>query len=143
MNDVLNLDVKECGHILLKEDQGKMDTFLMYQPVIYLLLLFYGSQGFIRIRSIAFTIVVVWLFNRYFTDHQLDLFTVYLLVWQFVQVICRWESHDLCWPALILQQASLCLFIAFITFIMFDVLFHHLPIQFHFTFLWFRALLDM
>ena len=115
--------------------------------MIFLLLLFYGSQGFSRIRSVVFTIVVVSLFNRYFTDHQmenpLDLFTVYLLVWQFVQVICRWESHDLCWPALILQQASLCLFIAFITFIMFDVLFHHLPIPFHFSVLWFRALLDM
>jgi hypothetical protein len=147
LNDVVDLDVKECGHIHLKGDKVKMVTFIIYMPMVFLLLLFYGLQVFSRIRSVAFTIVVVSLLNRYFTDHQLenplDLFTVYLLVWQFVQVICRWESHDLWWPVLILQQASLSLFIAFIAFIMYDVLFRHLPIQFHFTVLWFRAIIDM
>ena len=43
--------------------------------------------------------MVVRLLNRYSTDHQLknllDLVAVYLLVWQFVQLICHWASHEL------------------------------------------------
>jgi hypothetical protein len=131
----------------LKEDQVIRDFSFIYLPVIALLLLVYGPQAFFRIRPVVATIAVVWLLNRYYTDHQLenplDLFTIYLLVWQFVQLICHWESHELWWPALILQQASLCLFLAFTAFIQYDLMFRHLPIQYHFTFLWFQSLKDM
>jgi hypothetical protein len=124
-----------------------MDSFFIYLPMIFLLMLFYGLPLFCRMRSVVGTIVVVWLANRYYTDHQLenplDLFTICLLVWQFVQLICHWESHELWWPALILQQASFCLFLAFIAFVPYDIFYRHLPIQIHFTLLWFHSIVDM
>jgi hypothetical protein len=146
-NDVLDLDAKECDRHLLKGDLVKIEFFLIYQPMIMLLLVFYGRPLFFRIRSVAVTILIIWLLNRYYTDRQLenppDVFTVYLIVWQFVQLICHWESHELWWPALILQHASLCLFLAFTAFIQYDLMFRHLPIQYHFTFLWVQSLKDM
>jgi hypothetical protein len=118
-------------------------VFKIFVLIMALLVLFYGLQVCIRIRSVAVTIVVVWLLNRYYTDHPLDAFTVYFIVWQFVQMICHWQSHELWWPALILQQASLCLFTAFIALIPYDILFRHYPSQFYFTVLWIRSLIDM
>jgi hypothetical protein len=69
-----------------------MNLFVILMPLAMLLLLRYGRQGLFRIRSMAITILVVWLANRYYSDarlqYPLDVFTVYLIVWQFVQLIC-------------------------------------------------------
>ena len=146
-NDVFHLDEKECRTIILIEDQVKGMVFKISVVIIALLVSFYGLQVFIRIRSVAVTIVVVWLSNRYYTDrpleNPLDVFTVYFIVWQFVQLICHWQSHELWWPALILQQASLCLFTAFTALIPYEIIVRPLPSQFYFTVLWIRSLIDM
>ena len=147
INNVLDLDVKKSSQILLREDREERKFLFTCVSVITFLLLLCGRQVFFHARSMVATIVVGWLVNRYYTatDTQapLDLFTIYLLVWQFVQLICHWESHELWWPALILKQASFCLFAAFIAFIQYDILFRHLPSEFHFAALCFYSLFDM
>ena len=146
-NDDFNLDEKECNTIILKEDLVKRMCLVVSMLIFVLLVLFHGLQVFIRIRSVAVMIFVVWLLNRFYTDQQwdssLDLFTVYFIVWQFVQLICHWQSHELWWPALILQQASLCLFTAFTALVPYEIIVRHLPSQFYFTVLWIRSLIDM
>jgi hypothetical protein len=83
-NNLFDLDVAKCGYILLKEEQLKRTFFYIYVLTSSFFRLCFGRQIFLRIRSVVVTIAVVWLLNRYYTDHQLeypvDLFTVYLLV---------------------------------------------------------------
>ena len=146
-NDVLDLDVKKCIHITLRQDRVRTNLFVTVMTTFVVLLLFYGRPLLFRIRSVAITILVIWLVNRYYTavplQNPLDLFTVSLMVWQFVQLICHWQSHELWWPALVLQQASVCLLTAFTAFIQYDILYRHLPSQIHFIFLWCRSINDM
>jgi hypothetical protein len=146
-NDVLDLDVEKCALITLQQDRFMRHLFNAVVATLIVLLLFYGRPVFFRIRSVAITILVVWLVNRYYTavplQNPLDLFTVHLMAWQFFQLICHWESHELWWPALVLQQASVCLFTALVAFIQYDIVYRHLPSQFHFIFLWCRSINDM
>jgi hypothetical protein len=93
------------------------------------------------------TPLIVWLLARYCEDkdlcYQVDVFTVYLLVWQFIYLMCKWEEHDFSYPFLILQQGSLRVSASFLAFFYYDFMFRYLTIQFNFALLWLWSLYDV
>jgi hypothetical protein len=77
------------------------------------------------------TIVNVWLLARLCDDihlsYQIDVFTIYFLVWQFSYPICQWCTHQLSWPGLIFHQGSMYLLPTIVAFILHNVMLHCPP----------------
>ncbi|CAF2997196.1 unnamed protein product, partial [Rotaria sp. Silwood2] len=95
---------------------------------------------------IIYTILFVWLWARYCNNkncwYQLDILTVYFLVWQFIYLMCKWEFYELSWPLLILQQASGCVSTSVTIFFSYDIAYRYIPFQFKIGFLWLFSLYD-
>ncbi|CAF4079668.1 unnamed protein product [Rotaria sp. Silwood1] len=66
-----------------------------------------------RIRTIILMILIIWLLTRYYDNrilwHQIDIVTLYFIVWQIIYLICKWDEGEPIWPILIVQQVSCCL----------------------------------
>ena len=106
----------------------------------------YGSKVIFRILLGLFVISNVWLLARWCSSFDLwypvDIFTVYLLVWQFTYLIFQWCSHQLSWSCLIFYQASICLFTAVAAFILYDLFLRYFPAV-HICLIWYACLGDV
>jgi len=99
--------------------------------IIITLLSCYGLKILHYFFPVILTIVNVWLLARLCDDihlsYQVDVFTIYFLVWQFIYPISKWCTHQLSWPALILHQGSMCLLPAIVVFIIHSRGFRYFP----------------
>jgi hypothetical protein len=99
--------------------------------IIFALVCCYGLKVLRYFLPGILTIVNVWLLARLCDDihlsYQLDIFTIYFLVWQFSYPICQWCIHQLPWPGLILHQGSMSLLPAIIVFVLHDAILHYPP----------------
>jgi prepilin signal peptidase PulO-like enzyme (type II secretory pathway) len=97
-------------------------------------------------KFIVFTLIVVWYAARFFNalslSCQIDVFTVFFVVWQFIYLICKWHAQELPYFSFTLYQASLCIFTAFISYASYDIVLRYLPVQYKFVFLWLIAIQD-
>ena len=57
--------------------------------------------------------------------------------------MCKWEDHEFSFPLLTVQQGSLCISAAIMTFFFYDFEDRFFPIQLSFALLWLWALYDM
>lgn len=91
-------------------------------------------------------ILNVWLLARWCDDfhlnYSIDIFTIYLLMWQFTYLICQWSFHQLPWPNLIFYQLSICILSSIQVFIFYDLLSRYLPFI-HILFFWICSVIDM
>jgi hypothetical protein len=110
------------------------------------LIWYYGSKIIPRLLLGILVIFNVWLLARWCNSfhfrYSADIFTVYLLVWQFIYLIFQWCFHKLSWPCLILYQASICILTAIEAFMFYDLFFRYFP-SIHLVLAWFASFDDM
>jgi hypothetical protein len=126
---------------------GKLQVFMVCMCVTMVSLLLYGLQLLNRFRPIIQTSMIVWLLARFcdgkYLYYEVDIITVYFLIWQCTYVMCKWEDHDFSYPLLILQQGSFCISISLLTFLLYDYEYRFFPIQISFALLWLWSLYDV
>ncbi len=107
----------------------------------------YGSQMFNHLRIVLLTIWAVDLLARYVNFirlwYQVDMLTVYLLVWQLMLTVWKWITHELFSPVVIIEQGSFCVFLAILSFIFYDFFFRYIPFEINLLWFWFLSILDM
>lgn len=97
-------------------------------------------------KFVVSTLIAVWLAARFFNvlylSCPIDIFTVFFVFWQLICLICKWHSFELPFFSFTLQQASLCISSAFISYAHYDIVLRYLPVQYRFILLWFIAIED-
>jgi hypothetical protein len=145
-HDTVHIGLASCSYFL-GDNPDKLCVLMTVAFSIIVLVLFYGLQVINRIRSLLFTIVILWLVASYLDvynlRYQMDVLTVCFLVWQCVNIMCQWADHVLPWPCLILQQGSLCVLTSLESLLAHELVFRYLPIQIKFTLLWLWSLCDV
>jgi hypothetical protein len=146
-NIIISIGFDLCGYLLVELDLAKLTLLLIISCFFGVLLLYYDLKLFDCMKSMILTIFVGWLITRYCDSQNIyiniDVLTVYFIVWQFIYLMRKWERLELEWPFLILQQASCCISMSITTFLRHDVIFVYLPFQFKIIFLWLFSLYDM
>lgn len=106
----------------------------------------YNYKIVFRLLLGLFVISNVWLLARWCSSfdfwYPVDIFTVYLLVWQFSYLLFQWCSHQLSWAYFILYQASICIITAVTAFILYDLFLRYLPAV-HICIIWYACLDDV
>jgi hypothetical protein len=116
-------------------------------PFFFMVLVwYYGSKIIPRLLSGMLTIFNVWLLARWCNNfhfwYSVDIFTVYLFVWQFSYLIFHWCFHKLSWPCLIVYQVSVCILTAIEAFMFYDLLLRYFP-SIHLVMIWYVSFDDM
>ena len=90
-------------------------------------------------RHIIFTIWVVEFLGRYLDYmnflQKTDVLTVYLFVWQLVSLVWKWMWYHLPSPILFIEQGLLCIFMAFLSFVVHNVVHRYIPREIKLAFL--------
>jgi hypothetical protein len=73
---------------------------------------------------------------------QLDVFTVYFIVWQFIYVIYKWNLFELPYFSFTLRQGLFCLSESIFAFVMHHIWLRYASVLLIFAFLWLSALAD-
>ncbi|CAM4894670.1 unnamed protein product [Rotaria socialis] len=75
--------------------------------------------------------------------YEVDIVTVYFFVWQFVSLIYKWLNQDLSYLSHTVHQKATCLSMAFLTFLVYDVLLRLMPTYLGYVYLWLMSVLDI
>jgi hypothetical protein len=106
----------------------------------------YGNAAVKNVMFIFDLLLSGWLIARLFNalnlSCQVDVFTVYFLVGQFMYVVSKWILHELPWFSFTVQQGLLCLRCSFNALIVHDIYFRHFSIYLKVAFLWYTAFGD-
>jgi hypothetical protein len=99
-----------------------------------------------NIEPLVFTLFAVGFVARFCNALsfrcQIDVFTVFFLMWQFTFLIYKWYTWKLPWFSFTLHQTSLCTYMAFISYAFYDMVLRYFPVRYKFGFLWFLAIKD-
>jgi hypothetical protein len=76
-------------------------------------------------------------------QYQPDILTVYLSVWQFMFLVWKWQLQELFSPVIFIEQASFCIFTAFLSFIAYDTTYRYIPFQIILLSFWLLSIVDM
>ena len=107
-----------------------------------LVTLLYASnlyQNYSFMFRLIHTSVRVWYFARFCIKWNIwcgfDMFAVYLVVYQIMSVITKWETQRLLHFSLTIFRGWLCLSTAFQAFLLYDAIGQYLPLWVAFAFL--------
>jgi hypothetical protein len=99
-----------------------------------------------NVQPLVLALITVWFGTRFCNarsfQSQVDVFTVFFLIGQFVFLICKWYCEELPCFSFTLHQASLCTLVAFISYAFYDAVFRYFPVHFKFGILWLVAIKD-
>ncbi len=136
-----------CRRLFIDVEDKKVQLFAIATILFLIVFLYYGIKVLNRIRSIILTILIVWLLARWCEEkilwYKIDCLTVYVVTWQCVYLICKWEDHGLLSPFLFLQQGSLCVSISLTSFLFYDIIVRYIPIYLNIACFWLWSLYDM
>jgi hypothetical protein len=80
------------------QDTTKFDMFVTILGLLFIIFLSYGLERTL-ILPIILTPLTVWLLSCYYdgqnSRYTVDILTVYLLVWQFIYIMCAWRHCEL------------------------------------------------
>ncbi|CAF3580373.1 unnamed protein product [Rotaria sordida] len=83
----------------------------------------------IYVRPLIATIIIGWLLARFFDAfywrYQIDMLTIYFLIWQFMFVIVKWESEEVPIFSFGVHRVWLCMSVAFGAFITHNTVFRY------------------
>lgn len=92
----------------------------------------------IYIRSLIATIICGWLIGRLWDGvdlwYEVDMITIYFLIWQVMVVIAKWEFEQLPILSHNVYRGWLCTWLAFGAFVVHDAIFRYLSMQARFIF---------
>jgi hypothetical protein len=76
-------------------------------------------------------------------EYKVDLFTVYIFIWQFMFITAKWEFQQYPIFSISLYRGWLCWLMACEAFVAHDAIFCYLPSRFSFLFFWLFSVKDM
>ncbi|CAF1280552.1 unnamed protein product [Rotaria sordida] len=136
-----------CHSYITYEDSKNVVIMVIVLPSLTIMLLCSARQMQNVIIISSLMIMTSWLLARccdtIYIWYEVDIFTVYLLVWQFVCLIHKWIHQDLPYLSFTLHQKACCLYMAFLAFIMHDVALKYLPTHINFALLWVMSIVDI
>lgn len=99
------------------------------------------------IRPLIAIIICGWLMGRLWDNvglwYEVDMITIYFLIWQVIFIITKWELKQLPISSLGFYRGWSCTWWAFGAFIAHDTIFRYLSTQIRFIFFWMVAVADM
>ncbi len=146
---MIYLDHEPCRYCVTYDDASDSDLFRMIAlSLLLFILLIYSTRQMLNIvLPFLLTIVTNWLLARYCNTinmwYEIDILTIYLFVWQWVCLIYEWICQDLPYFSFNLHQKAACLYCAFLSFMVYDVLLQCCPTYVKFAFVWIASFGDM
>jgi hypothetical protein len=146
---ILCAEHKPCDAYITDDNGGIWYSLVMMILLIYLPYLLFRTVRQLQkiILPLSLLIITTWLVARYcyniYMSYEVDIFTVYFLVWQFVGLIYGWLHQDLPFLSFTFHQKSTCLSMAFLAFIVYDVSLRPSPTYVGFAFVWIMSVQDM
>lgn len=105
----------------------------------------YKSEYFMA--RLLYTINCGWFFARLFNSFhiwcELDIFTVYFIIWQFMSLMIKWQIERFPLFSLNFYRGCLCIVTAFEGFLAYDAIFRYLPLYVNFGCMWILSIEDM
>ncbi|CAF3360143.1 unnamed protein product [Rotaria socialis] len=138
-----------CVSYISRGDAGILPPLLMMILLIFLPYLLFRTVRQLQNIIVLLSLIITtnWLLARYcyniYMSHEVDIFTVYFLVWQFVGLIYKWLHQDLPIISFTLHQKATCLSMAFLAFITYEVVLRPLPTYVGFAFVWLMSVIDI
>ncbi len=106
----------------------------------------YGFKVLRHILPVILMTANVWLLARLCDNiylwHQIDVFTIYFIVWQISYLMNQWCMHELSWASLILHKGSICVISTLIALVFYELFFHY-SIPYNFVWWWLIAFDDV
>jgi hypothetical protein len=144
---VLYSDRVPCYFYLNSDDIKNIVASIKVLTCLGILLLCSPLQLQKSILISLLTIITTWLVGRccdtIYTWYHIDIFTVYLFVWQIVSLIHKSLNQDLPYLSFTFHQKASCLYVAFLAFTIYDIGLRFLPTYVNFVLLWMTAAVDM
>ncbi len=146
---ILCVDHQPCVSYITRGDAGILLPLLMMILLIFLPYLLFRTVRQLQNIIVFLSLVITtnWLLARYchsiYMSYEVDIFTVYFLVWQFVGLIYKWLDQDLPILSFTLHQKVTCLSMAFLAFIVYDLVLRPAPTYVGFAFVWLTSFIDM
>ncbi|CAF1320460.1 unnamed protein product, partial [Rotaria sordida] len=134
--------------LILRTTNDKLNMLILVNCLFFFMALiwYYGSKIKHRLVLGILMIYNVWLLARWCNSfhfwYSVDIFTVYLFVWQFSYLVFQWCFHKFSWPFLILYQASVCVLTAIEAFIFYELFLRYFP-SIHLALIWFISFDDI
>lgn len=148
LNNIVLVNQNTCDYIITSDEYEDVRPFILIFICQKTLQLLFGL-----VKTVYDTLPVVyvvfsgWLMGRFLDSFalwcQVDVFTVYFLICQFMFVIVQWEYEQLPFVSITFYQGWLCLLMAFNAFLFYDIMFKFLPSPFKFCFFWIFSVKDM
>ena len=114
---------------------------------LIIVLVFSTQQLFNIVLPFLLTIATTWFLARYCSTidmwYEIDILTVYFFIWQWVSLIYGWICQDLPHLSFNLHQKAVCLYCAFLSFMVYDILLRYCSTNVKFGFVWIAAYVDV
>jgi hypothetical protein len=139
-NTWLYLGDQICSAYFLPEDETDMQLISIVLSITFVLTL----CGSMRVLNYFYHAAVIlwtidWLgrcLNYLVISDKIDFITVYFVVWQLISVPWTWMWDGLPSPILSIKQASLCIFMSTLAFVLHDYAFRYVPRELSLALLW-------
>ncbi len=147
LHEIVLYNQVTCDYIITTEDYCTSPLI----PVGILQIILYHQfdldKNTYHTHSVFYTIISAWIVGRFFDGrylwYQVDIFTMYFLIWQIMLIISLWEYNELPLLSVTIYRGWLCLGIATNAFMFHDNLVRYLPFVFRFCLFWTSSIKDM
>ncbi len=142
----ISLDNTTCGYHVTSDDLLNLYIHLVIYNVILIVALYHPGLHH-TFRNIFFTLWMVEFLAQYVVFLNLgltiDIFTVYLCIWQLTSLTLNWVWLHLLPPILIIEQSSYCMVAALIAWVFHFIFIRYIPPTISLLWLWVFAIIDM
>ena len=146
--DFLLVDKESCKYILDDNENHLKHSLILINILFVVLLILFGYDKIMFYTSPSiYTITGIWLLGRFFDkihlEYQVDIFTMYLLVWQLMFIAVKWEFEQYAIFSLTFYRGWLCFLMACNAFIFHDTACRYLPAPIIWMWFWLFSIKDM
>jgi hypothetical protein len=108
-------------------------------------MLFHSTQNIVVLLFLL--TMTNWVLARYCSSiniwFEIDIFTIYLFLWQLVYSICNWVDQSLPYISFTLHQILSCLYMSFLSYMLYDIILQYFSAYINFGYLWITSIVDM
>jgi hypothetical protein len=99
LHEIVLYDQVTCEYIITMEDYCMSTLILVFILQFILYHQFDLNKGTYHTRSVLSTVISPWILGRFcdgrYLWYQVDIFTMYFLIWQIMLIISLWEYNEL------------------------------------------------
>jgi hypothetical protein len=136
-----------CSSFFLDEEVVRVFLTLTVISLIMALTLFYSDRILDHCHHVMAIMWCVELLGRYLNfleiSDQIDLVTVYFVVWQLISVVWTWMCRLLPSAILLIEQVATCIFLSATAFALHHCVFRYVPKEVSLASFWILSVADM